>query len=82
LAYKERIYGNVSDNIEQAIQCDRAALQIFTDEAFPEQWARVSGNLAIAYQERSQGEPADNLERSIAILQSTLQVNTPRSFPL
>ncbi|MEK0188778.1 hypothetical protein WMG39_28605, partial [Microcoleus anatoxicus PTRS2] len=34
LAYKERIYGNVSDNIEQAIQCDRAALQIFTYEAF------------------------------------------------
>jgi hypothetical protein len=56
-------------------------LQVYTREAFPENWAYTQYNLAIAYSERIRGERADNLELSIAAYTLALQVYTREAFP-
>jgi hypothetical protein len=45
-AYMARIRGERTENLERAIQHFEQALTVYTREAFPEQWARVQGNLA------------------------------------
>ncbi|MHC5862236.1 CHAT domain-containing protein, partial [Nostoc sp.] len=57
------------------------ALQVYTREAFPEQWAATQNNLAIAYRDRIKGERADNLELAIAAYQLALEVRTRKAFP-
>ncbi|MCB1768480.1 MAG: CHAT domain-containing protein, partial [Candidatus Competibacteraceae bacterium] len=57
------------------------ALQVYTREAFPEQWAMAQNNLANAYRDRIRGERAENLERAIQTYQQALQVRTREAFP-
>lgn len=46
---------------------NKQLLQVYTREAFPQQWATTQNNLAIAYRDRIRGERADNLEQAIAL---------------
>ncbi len=55
-AYSQRIQGERGQNLELAIACYEAALQVRTPEAFPEKWAKTRNNLGIAYRNRIQGE--------------------------
>ncbi len=58
------------------------ALQIYTLDAFPQDWAMTQNNLAIAYSEWIRGERADNLEDAIASYKNALQIRTRDAFPV
>ena len=70
-----------ADNLEQAIHAYELALQVYTRDAFPEQWATTQNNLANAYSDRIRGERADNLEQAIHAYELALQVYTREAFP-
>jgi len=44
----ERIKGNRAENIEKAVTCYTKAEEVYTEEAFPQNWAMVQNNLGIA----------------------------------
>lgn len=67
--------------MEKVIQCYLAALEVFTSQAFPAQWATVQNNLGVAYLERLTGERAENLEAAIHYFSSALEVRTRQAFP-
>ncbi|MBD1940316.1 CHAT domain-containing protein [Microcoleus sp. FACHB-68] len=73
--------GNRANNLEIAIACYQVALQVYTRQAFPQDWAGTQNNLGNAYLERIQGEQAENLELAIACYQAALQVHTRQAFP-
>ncbi|NEQ68174.1 MAG: tetratricopeptide repeat protein [Symploca sp. SIO2D2] len=73
--------GNKASNLETAIACYHNALDIYTREAFPEDWAMTQNNLAAAYSNRIRGEKADNLEDAIACYQNALDIYTREAFP-
>ncbi|NEQ70200.1 MAG: CHAT domain-containing protein [Symploca sp. SIO2D2] len=80
-AYKNRIKGEIADNLELAIAAYNNALQIHTKSAFPQQWAATQYNLGNAYCDRIKGDKADNLEQGIAAYKNTLQIYTKSAFP-
>lgn len=49
-----------ASNLEIAIAGYEVALTVFTQEAFPEQWARTQNCLGVAYGNRSWGNRAEN----------------------
>jgi CHAT domain-containing protein/tetratricopeptide (TPR) repeat protein len=75
------IAGERRANLEEAIACCRAALQVSTLEVFPVEYAMVQTNLGNAYQDRIAGERRANLEEAIACYQAALQVRTLEAFP-
>jgi hypothetical protein len=81
-AYKDRIKGEHSLNLEQAIACYEAALQVRTKEVSPQSWAETHNNLGIAYSHRICGERTQNLEKAIAVLQAALQIRTCSCLPI
>jgi hypothetical protein len=60
-AYKDRIKGERGENIEKAIAFYEAALQVYTRDAFPQQWVMTQNNLAAACSERIKGERGEDL---------------------
>jgi len=48
-AYRTRIKRDKTENLEKAISYFQAALQVFTREDFPEQWANAQLNLGVTY---------------------------------
>ncbi len=81
LAYADRIRGERADNLEQSISAYEQALQVYTRDAFPEDWAMTQSNLALACWKRIRGERADNLEQSITASKMALQIYTRDTFP-
>ncbi|WP_293184290.1 hypothetical protein [Microcoleus sp. PH2017_38_RDM_U_B] len=45
-AYQHRIRGEKAENLEGAIAAYLASLEIYTRDAFPEDWARSQNNLS------------------------------------
>jgi len=80
-AYKNRIRVERAENLEQAVETYQLALQVYTREAFPEDWAMTQNNLANAYKNRIRGGRAENLEQAISAYQLALQVRTRDAFP-
>jgi len=80
-AYSERIQGERGENLEEAIQGYIQALEVFTREAFPQDWATTKMNLATAYSERIQGERGENLEEAMQGNIQALEVLTREAFP-
>lgn len=68
-------------NIEIAITGYEIVAQIFTREAFPEQWAMLRNNLGGGYLERIRGERAENIEHAISFISKALEVFTSQAFP-
>ncbi|KOP26269.1 hypothetical protein AMR41_11255, partial [Hapalosiphon sp. MRB220] len=66
---------------ESAIAAYESALEVYTREAFPQDWATTQNNLGIAYGDRILGERANNLESAIAAYESALEVRTREAFP-
>jgi tetratricopeptide (TPR) repeat protein len=81
ITYRERLEGERRANLEQAIVCYEAALQVCTRDALPKEWASIQHDLGIAYLERFEGERKGNLERAIACYEAALQIRTPAYFP-
>ncbi len=73
--------GNKDCNVEIAITGYEIVAQVFTREAFPEQWAMLRNNLGGAYLERIRGERAENIERAISSISGALEVLTRQAFP-
>ncbi|GCE93203.1 hypothetical protein NIES46_12520 [Arthrospira platensis NIES-46] len=73
--------GQRADNLEIAIACYEAALEVYTRTASPEQWAMTQNDLAIAYCNRIRGERAENLEMAIDYYKAALQVYTRTIYP-
>jgi CHAT domain-containing protein/signal recognition particle subunit SEC65 len=68
-------------NLELGITTYKLALQVYTHEVFPEDWAMTQNNLGNAYSDRIRGERADNLEQAIESYKLSLQVRTREAFP-
>jgi CHAT domain-containing protein/predicted LPLAT superfamily acyltransferase len=81
LIYRERLRGERAENIEAAIRCLSAALEVNTCQDFPKDWAEIQYNLALAYRNRLQGEQAENLETAIRYYLSALEIYTRPDFP-
>jgi CHAT domain-containing protein len=73
--------GSRANNLEIAIRGYQALLEVYTREAFPEQWAIVQNNLGNTYQTRILGERADNLELAITAYNLSLEFYTREAFP-
>ncbi|MBE9103362.1 hypothetical protein [Vacuolonema iberomarrocanum] len=74
--------GSRALNLEMSITCYELTLAILTREKFPEDWARVQNNLAIAYSDRIRGDWARNIEAAIAAYRQSLQVRTREAMPV
>ncbi|MEG4508462.1 tetratricopeptide repeat protein [Microcoleus sp. F6_B4] len=74
-------FGSKSIKVEIAILGCEFALQIYTKQKFPQEWATIQDHLASAYRERAKGEPAENLELAVACGKAALQVFDPDIFP-
>jgi CHAT domain-containing protein len=81
-SYSDRINGDRGDNLEKAIKCYKAALQVYTCQAFPQYWAGTQNNLATTYSDRIKGDRGDNLERAIKFYKAALEFCTPTILPL
>jgi CHAT domain-containing protein len=64
-----------------AIASYSAALEVYTRQAFPQDWAMTQNNLATAYRNRILGEKAQNIEMAIASYSAALEVYTRQAFP-
>ncbi|WP_434222171.1 CHAT domain-containing protein [Limnospira platensis CENA597] len=73
--------GQRADNLEIAIACYQAALEVRTRSAFPQYWADTQNNLGNAYKDCIRGERADNMEEAIRCYQGALEVRTRTAFP-
>ena len=82
LAYRNLPAGDRAANLKQAIACYEAALQVYTREAFPVEWATTQNNLGIAYSNLPAGDRAANLKQAIACYEAALQVYTREAFPV
>ncbi|WP_229550240.1 CHAT domain-containing protein [Nostoc sp. CHAB 5836] len=72
--------GNKASNMEIAITGYEVALTVYTQQAFPQDWAMTQNNLSVAYLERIRGERAENLEQAITCCHSALKVYTFDAF--
>jgi CHAT domain-containing protein len=65
LDYLEHIRKMRAENIEEAIVHLKLALEVYTREAFPNDWAMTQNGLGYAYSERIVGERSNNIEQAI-----------------
>jgi tetratricopeptide (TPR) repeat protein len=73
--------GNRLINLEIVTACYELALSVYTQDAYPEDWATTQNNLANTYSDRIRGERAANLELSIGCYELALSVHTPDAYP-
>ena len=81
ITFTERIRGERADNLEQAIEHYTLALEVYTPQAFPAQWAQTHCDLSGAYAQRIHGEQVDNLEQAIEHATLALEVFDPEAHP-
>ncbi|MBD1922683.1 tetratricopeptide repeat protein [Microcoleus sp. FACHB-831] len=79
--YCKRIGGEKAENIESAIRCFEAALEVDTRQAYPQEWAETQNNLGSLYCDRVRGDKAENVEKAICCFEVALKVNTCQTFP-
>lgn len=69
------------DPINRAIRAYQAALQVFSQEVTPLQWAIAMRDLANAYAQSVDGDTARNLELAVGAAEQALQVSALRQKP-
>ena len=62
IALGDRIRGDKAGNVELAIGAFESALEVYTRDSFPLEWAMTQNNLGNAYSNRIRGEKAENIE--------------------
>jgi CHAT domain-containing protein len=77
----ESPWGIPGINIEIAIASFKISLNIYTRCDYPDEWAEVHNNLAVAYADRELGEKQDNIEISINYYLLVLEVYSRHKFP-
>jgi len=73
--------GSRANNQEIAIAGYHTLLEVYTPEAFPEEWAVTQNSRGVAYLYRIRGEKADNLELAIEAFNQSLEILTRDAFP-
>jgi tetratricopeptide (TPR) repeat protein len=73
--------GDRAANLRQSIACCKQALQVYTREPFPAEWASTHDILGNAYSTPPLGDRAANLRKAIDCYRDALQVNTFEAFP-
>lgn len=68
-------------NLERAIVYYNGAMQIYTRQAFPMEWATIQHNLGSAYSDLPQGDRQANLEKAIVCYEAALEVYRRETFP-
>ncbi|NEQ80302.1 MAG: hypothetical protein F6K26_08580, partial [Moorea sp. SIO2I5] len=58
------------------------ALEVYTKEDFPIEWAQTQTKLGIAYRNRIRGDRAKNLELAIEAFQQASSVRTKPDLPM
>ena len=74
--------GDREGNLRQAMACFEEALQVYTREAFPVEWAGTQNNLGVTYKNLPGGDREGNLRQAIACFEAALQVWTREEFPV
>jgi tetratricopeptide (TPR) repeat protein len=68
-------------NLEISIACYTAALEVFTRQDYPQQWAMTKHNLGMVYRNRIEGVMAANIELAIASFTEALETYTDKNYP-
>ncbi len=79
-AYCNRIYGDLGENVEKAIDSFKLGLEVYTFKAFPKDWAMLQNNLGNAYCKWIRGDRLENIELAINAFQNALRVYTMDKF--
>lgn len=79
--YRNTTLGDKAENVELALAAFQIALNGFTKEAFPTDWARTQNILGTTYLTRIKGDTAENQEKALAAYQNALEVYTKEAFP-
>ena len=78
---QEASLGNRAANLRRAILCYEAALPVYTEQDFPQDWAMTQHNLGNAWQSLPTGDRHANLRRAIQCFEAALRVHTEQDFP-
>jgi hypothetical protein len=62
----DQVKGNRAENPQRVIACYEAALRVWTEADFPQQWAMTRNNLGIAYRRLPTKDYVENLRRAIS----------------
>jgi len=73
--------GSRSLNIGRAIACYEAALRVYTEKEFPQNWAVIQNNLGNVWRAMPTGDRGESLGRAIACYEAALRVYTEKEFP-
>ncbi len=80
-AYANLQTGDRGDNLRRAIEYSEAALRVWTERDFPQEWAAVQINLGQAYAMLPTGDRGNNLRRAIEYYEAALRALTESNFP-
>ena len=67
--------------VTEAIRRCEAALRVYTEKDFPQDWATTQNNLGNAYTNLPTGDKGENLTRAIQCYEAALRVRTEKDFP-
>jgi tetratricopeptide (TPR) repeat protein len=81
-AFQTRALGDRATNLERAIECHRAALDLVDRRTNSLEWSQASSNLGSALRVRLLGERAENIEAAIVAIQDALAVLEHLDRPL
>ena len=70
-----------SENLENAINAFHQALQVYTRDAFPVDWAMLQNNLGNVYRLSMEGTQPSDTARAIEAYQQALQIYDPELLP-
>ncbi len=80
-AYTGRKKGNKPQNLKNAIKNFKSALNVFTYDAFPQEWATIQHNMGLAYGEMEE-DRTNNLEKSIIAYKNALLIRAKDRLPI
>jgi CHAT domain-containing protein/tetratricopeptide (TPR) repeat protein len=73
--------GNLSQNLEDAIQAFQQALSVYTRQDYPDRWAMIMLKMGFVYSTRVEGDPGENIEKSIEAYEKAFEYITGQNNP-
>jgi len=73
--------GDRAINLVKAMAYLDSALEVYTEQDFPKDWARVQTDLGNTWSELLAGDRAANVSSAIACYEAALRVYTEEEFP-
>jgi tetratricopeptide (TPR) repeat protein len=80
-AYSDLPTGDRGENLRRAIACFEAALRVYSEADFPQDWAMTQNNLGNAYLYLPTGDRGENLRRAIACYEAACASGPRPTFP-